>query len=569
MPNIRQNDAPSGLTLNPSSLGTDATAAAARRVGSFYNQEAGALSELGSRTAQLGSDQERALRSVGHGLSQGIEAAGDVAVKYLDHQEISHGSATGAQLLSDLNSKWNETIKNADPNDPSVAAKFRETVVEPSLAKFKEAFSTENSQKWAESYTERNRQHFFEKTSADMSTMAGVALKVNVEKTVNTLSSTVRNDPTSLDLALRTADSSIAALATSSPNIDGVMAAKVQGELGLHAKEAIVKSWFLGVAEKNPEAAVKALESGKYAEFIKGDEARTIIGYARTNARLAQSESRNARVMGDYVAKQEFHKAANDLELSTAPGSPGDRPVLPKDYWQKIREIGQMPGAQLEPGRLKSMVENGERITERLNKPEPLGRVSHDTTMGMLNRIRATDDSRLVNNDDIYKAYGEGKLNTGDFNFLVKEFKEQRTPEGEALSKDRAQFFKQYTGAIDSRYDPILGSPKLYAAEMDARRLEQELRKAGKDPHLAYDPSSEYFFGNPKRLQKFQGSMQGDLTDKAASPSSPAKVTEGNDTGPPAPLRDIAALEWSAKRQQYRDAASGKLYNRDGSEVKQ
>lgn len=549
MPQIREFQAPENLGLQPTNIGVDATAAAARRVGSSYREAGAALADTGSRIASTVND------------------VGEIAVKYMDHKEISAGAPAGANLLSDLDQKWNTVAKTADPNDPSTRQKFLEEEVQPALEKFKEGFSTENSQAWAQRFSDQIYSHLSTKTAADESTLAGIAAQRNVTSTINTLSSTVRNDPSSLDVALKSVDSAVAGLAGSSPTMDAATSARVQSELVTQGKGAVVKSFMLGVAEKNPAQAQAILDSGKYAQFIDGTEAKTIINYARTNQRLAESEARNARVMNDYVAKNNFHQAANELELSTIPANPGESPTLPQDYWQKVRQIGQMPGAMLEPGRLKSMVENGERITARLGKPEPLAPVSHETTIGLINQMRS---GTMRTNDAIYQAYGDNKLTTSDFNFLQKEFSQAKTPEGDLLNKDRELFFKQYAGAIDNSYSPQLGSTKLYNAEMYARRVEQQLRSKGLDPHLAYDPTSEYFVGKPALIQKYQGDMQSDLKTVAGARSTEPKPEKPEAAKPEVPfaLRGIAALSYSAKRKQYRDDASGKVYNADGSEAK-
>lgn len=524
MPNIRTFDTPN-LGLNPSSLGTDSTAGAARRVGGFYNQVGGATQELGQETSRLGSDVGNMYRSLGKDASSSIETAGDVYTKYEDHKEISHGAATATDMLVNLENQWNDTVKSADPNDPSVAAKFRETVVGPALEDFTKGFTTENSKKFAEGIVERYNQHFATKTAADMSTMAGIAAKQNASRTINGLSSAVFNDPSSLPAALDTLKHSADHIVGSSPTLDAATAAKVGSDLNFEGSAAIVKSAVIGMLQKNPNTDLDAIQK-KYGEFIEPGEMQTFQRAAKTYDRLAKSETRDQRVMADYTAKQDFHKAANDLELSTIPGNPMERPTLPKDYWQNVKKIASMPGASLEPGRLKSMVENGERITERLSKPEPLGPVSHDTTINMLNRIRATDATRLTSNDDIYKAYGDGKLNTTDFNFLQKEYADIRTPEGQAINNERSHFFKQYAGAIAGRsYDPVIGSPKLYAAEMAARRTENDLRRKGLDPLLAYDPTSEYFVGKPANIAKWAGSMQEDLATKATTPAKSVNLT--------------------------------------------
>lgn len=582
------------LTIRPTEIGVDAASAAARRGGAFWNQKAAALNEQGSRLVAASRDIAGAQRGAAEGkvsiasgeaaiaagraaiagskteqakgtaaiasgraeeargatsYAEGVAAiargdaafAGSVATnvkemaqrvdEFQAHRELSMGSRSLADVQNVLTNQWNDLAKRSDPNDPSVGTRFRDEHVEPTVQKFMDSFETKSGQAWALNQGNMLRQHFFNKTSADMSTMAGMAVKENINKTINTLSSTVRNDPSSLDMALRTIDTSLSAVVASSPNLDATTAASVHTEINLKAKQSVVQSFLLGVAEKNPDAIEPLLRDGKYSEFINGAEAKTIVSYARTNQRLAQSEARSARVMQDYTAKQDFHKAANELELSTAPKNAGDPPVLPPDYWQNVRKLGHMPGADLEPGRLKAMVDNGERITSRLGKPEPLGPISHENTMGLLNRMRATDDSRLTTNDEIYKAYGEGRLNTADFNFLQKEFKEMRSPEGDALSKDRAQFFKQYGRAIGgSKFDPASGTADQFAAEMDARRQEGDLRKKGLDPHLIYDPRSDYFFGKPANIAKYAGSMQTALDNAVRTTPKSVNLTGDGST---------------------------------------
>ena len=130
----------------------------------------------------------------------------------------------------------------ADPNDPTVAQKFREQVLEPQLEDFGSDAATEAGQSFAQSHVAALRNHMFEKTAADMSTLAGVAAKVNFEKTVNALSNTAMNDPSSLDHSLQIAESSIKGMAGSAPNLSAADAARVTDEGLQHAKEQIVKS---------------------------------------------------------------------------------------------------------------------------------------------------------------------------------------------------------------------------------------------------------------------------------------------------------------------------------------
>lgn len=491
----------SNTDLHPSEIGPDARAAAARRIGSAYHQ-------------------------AGANLAGGISAAGQVADDYLTHQDISHGLVAKAGLIADWTQQWNERAKTADPNDPTVAKKFMEEVVQPGLEKFGDGFLTSKGQQWGESQSATLLDHFFQKTSADMSTLAGQAAVTNSVKQINTYSTIASNDPSSLKFAMENWKTAVDAISSTAPNLTPEAAGRVKTELLQRGLEQIVKAGIQSAIEKNPDAGLKLSKDPELAPYIKPDEIKQFESYTRQMARVNASEDRAARVQRDYDNKNDFNTKANELEVSTMPQQAGDPPQLPSDYWQKLKDLSKHPGAALEPGRIKTMVENGERITARLDKAEPLGPVSHQTTIDLLNRIRSTDPSRLTSNDEIYKAYADGKLNNTDFKFLQTEYQQLRTPEGQALAQDRARFFKQYAGAIAGRsYDPVTGSPKLYAAEMDARRLEHDLQSKNQDPHQLYDPASPSFLGKPATLSKYQGSMQEDLDAKAAAANRNTNLT--------------------------------------------
>src|SRR5690349_18231587 len=119
MPQIRQYEAPN-LGLEPSETGVQAAASAGRLAGRFYNQAAAATERVGSLTERVGAMKAAEGEQFARNLAGGIRDAGSVAVQYAEHQEISHGAASFAQLNDVLTNAWNDTAKNADPNDPMV-----------------------------------------------------------------------------------------------------------------------------------------------------------------------------------------------------------------------------------------------------------------------------------------------------------------------------------------------------------------------------------------------------------------------------------------------------------------
>lgn len=485
MPKITVFEAPDSIGFRPTEVGISATAAAARRVGTEF------------------SDIAASQVATGRALGSGIEALGTAAVKIADHEQISRGTAAFSSFINAKTKQWDETVKTADPNDPTVGPKFLDGL-EKELENFKGGFLTENAQQWAEAQTARFRTHMTEKTSADMAIMSGQAAVINTRQTVNALSNTVRGDPKSLDYSLSTLENMTDAFIASSPNLTGTMAGKIRGEILQKGREEIIKSAAMGHIEKTGDVPDWVTDP-KYSGFINGTELKQFAQAARYYSRLGETENRARRAEFEHNMKLDFNAKVNDLEASMMPKNIGERATLPDGFWDKLRELGKHPGAQLDPSRIKTVFTQAETITERLNKPEPLARVSHDMTMRIMELMRRPDSARTDVSNEIFAAYQKGELNNSDFTFLNKELEARRTPEGLALQQDRTTFWKRYGSVVDPSFGATpLGQQQLYFAEMDARRQEEALKAKGLDPHLVYDPRSEYFFGNPKNIARYQ-----------------------------------------------------------------
>ena len=528
MPNIRGFDAPQGLDLRPTETGIDAVINSAKRTGTFYNQAADALNDTGRRAASAITD------------------AGDVAVKYEDHREISAGAATFAQLQANLTDQWNQTAKNSDPNDPSVAAKFREEVMGPALDQFQSGFNTENSQKFAELMFESLRQLLFEKTAADQSILAGIAVRNNIANSTTAMSNNAVMDPSAVPSLLAGVDHSIGAMVGSSPTLSPADAARTTSDLSQSAKAAIVKSGAIGAIQKssNPEATADAWIK-QYPDYISGDEAKTLAGNARQQIRANNYDIEVNRRRQKEVATDKSNEATAQYLVDVRSQDP---------------KLANDPTAKKilnDPTLLKADKNNLLNYIDRQLKPETDARTSSTTFVGLLRDLRSPDadpdkvmqkawDARLT---DPGKP---GSMSEKDFNQFRAEVVARKTPEGAALQQDRSAFFKNYGTAIaGASYTPAIGDPKIYNAEMDARRVENDLQRKGLDPHLAYDPSSQYFLGKPDRLSKWQSNMQQDLQTRASGPSfadrfagaEPEKRNDVMPAVPPADQRPVGLYE--------------------------
>ena len=491
-------------------------------------------------------------------MANAITDAGRVAVDFATNREINRGAAEAATTLSTLDQEWNDTIKKADPNDPSVAAKFREERVEPVLEQLKGGFFTEGGQKFAEARVEQFRNHFVSKTSSDMATMAGIAVRQNITTMTNQYSNMAISDPTSVKTSLAAVEASVNHMVDSSPTLTGPEAARVKAEVLQASQEAIVKAAALGAINANPEAGLKQFSGPEYSKYLSGADLKAMEQQAKYVQRAERVDESYRRTIEKQQKRDKSDAVENDYLGKLYSGDPVEAGKV------NTKAIATNPDLSREAR--ERMI----GIVERQTKAETPTRVSSQTFVGLLREMRtqgADMDAVMTKAWDArLKDPGtEGSLSERDFNQFRQEVIARKTPEGEALEKDRGQFFKNYAASIVGRgYDPVMGSPKLYQAEQDARRFEADMRKQGKDPHLLYDPSSEYFIGKPGMLQKWQGSMQGDLATRAETPAAPAKPV---DNGPPANLRGIASLSYSASRKMWRDDTTGQLYDATGKEI--
>lgn len=413
MPQIRTYEAPQ-LGLNPTEIGVDATAAAARRVGAAYNQRAAATDELARNTEGLGSFEAGLLNDAGRRIGSTIRDAGQAYLDYQDHQEVSHGAATFAQLTDDLTQKWNDTAKNSDPNDPSVAAKFRETVLEPSLEKYRDGFSTENSQRWAEQHIDALRNHFFQKTSADMSTLAGVAVKNNVTQTGTSMSNTAFTDPSSVPFLLDQADHSIGGIVASSPNLKGADAAKVRAGVTDDVKRSIVQSGMSGAIAKakDPEAeAQKWIE--KYPQYIDGDMAIKAAKAAKVQAKTNTLLDKQTEAYQRQQAENAAHVEANAVYSRNVKINPQtNRPEISPNYFSEALDLVRKYGdaapnaAQIS----RTLLDWGEH---QQNMKAAATTSDQEVRQDFIDRMFATDNP--TTDIQLMRAQVEGKLSKDDF----------------------------------------------------------------------------------------------------------------------------------------------------------
>lgn len=519
MPNIKTYE--SQVTgFRPTETGVEATAQAGRRAGTAYaeasnsvRQTAASLQRVGQETREFGSETAAAGNQFATNLEQGINYTGKVAVDMLDHQQISQGAVAYTKMMSRMTDAWNDTAKNADPNDPTVGPNFREKILEPELETFRNSFLTDKSQQWAEHRVENLRNHMTEKTTADMAMMAGRAAELNVHTMSNTMSTTAMRDPSAVPQLLKDVDATIGGMIDSSPNLKGPEAAKLRMTLLQQAKENIVKYGAIGAIQSsgNPEAALEAWMN-KYGDsgFVNGAELKMLAANARTNIRAQRQD----QMWNDHQKKIAEQDASDKAEVSTLQKLYSDDPNVAASV--SSRAVVNDPTLN------RMAKERLINVVRREMKPETDSRISNATFVDLANGIRSGEITDLgpVMAARTKGAGEEGSLNRSDFNEARQMFVDHQSPEG---SKRGAATHKFIVGASENFKD-LLGrvdTQSAYEFNHFVDSKVDEYIKAKRNIYDLFDPGKPDYLGKRETLQPFIKSFTERVQDRTRSLSSP------------------------------------------------
>jgi hypothetical protein len=525
--NIHEFQTPQ-LGITPSETGIDAIAQGARRVGAFYNQTGEDYSRLGQ---QVGS---------------AVKSVGDVAVDYMDHQQISDGAAKAASFMANKNQQLEDAFKQFDMNAPdaqqrlpAVKQKFMDENLEPALQSFQQGFSTEKSQQWAEHFVDQYRNHMFEKAAAITSTMAGDAVKVAAIKTINGLSTAAFNDPSTVGFSRDMLAHSLDGMTSSSPSITADDAAKVKTELTFKGEEKIVKSAIMGAIAKGGNWQSIANDP-KNAPYVDAVEMKQAEHAERTFQLMGRADARAAKAQADDDAKGKMNLAYDKLETETLPDKNGDKPNTIPDLKGRITEImkNNPRGAELVPGRISALISKQESISAFLDRHGEVEQaVSNVAEMDAMRRIHSGEFKSEDQIWDMTKPSADqpyGKLNIGALDRLRKEYVDTKTPEGQVFARQQEKFLEGVKGIIDpsglmGRADPT-GAMRYYDFQ---QYVQDQINSSGKSKselsRTLLNPQSPEYLGRDEVIKtpRFMGTLGGAISDNGgvgapAAPAAPA-----------------------------------------------
>lgn len=415
MPNLVQPYTAKADTYRASDRGEQANVMAGKRIGGFFNQAASEIDSAAAANATAAGDLARGAGAVG----SGIEFAAKAAEDYLGHREVSKAAADGSKLLFNLTETWNRTVTEAakrDPNDPTVAAKFNDEVLEPTLQKFNEAYSTTvHGRQWTESHVASMRNHFMQKTAGDMSRLAAQAVESNVRDLSNTSANTARSNPDMVDYLLGDVPKAVDAIIDSSPNLKGPDAAHARMKLTQHMQEQIVKAGALGAIEKSPDPEGEARKfAERYPQYIT-PEMQQFAKTAKMQQRANVLQEKQIATFERQQADRDVHAASAKLIADNVTwDETTGRPIIKPEYFQQALDIAKRyPDAPTAAAAVHSAITWGEH--QQAAKQE---RVVDDPVVKADLMTRLFDPNNPTKLIDLQRANVENKITTRTYNAM-------------------------------------------------------------------------------------------------------------------------------------------------------
>jgi hypothetical protein len=459
------------LQIRASDEAVNAWAQAGRRIGVFFNQ--------------MADDT----RKEGQQIGNAVKTAGDVATDLMDHQQIANGVSKMADANLSLEKQWSSVLKGVkDPNDPTVGQRFMEGTVQPMLEKFNDSFSTKNAQQWAEDHIAKLKDHWQQKTLSDQGTLAGEAVKFNLNNIANKWSASAAQDPAGTDKYMALAKDGIDKIIGSSPMMSPELKQAVSSELTQKILSKIAHDgltagmlkdpdyWYAKATEKLPDGSLK------YGNYVNGSE---MLQFQKEAIRAKKADEANSYTIQEHQMKQASEKNAEQIVIHGM----GDNPTIkPSD----VLDTTKFPEGSLTP----QMREHMFRALSKDQGETPTAKIQ--TEYGKLSSGIAS--GQITNKEDIAKALADKRIDPPRYLKLTQQLDKAMDPNGDSLKYAR----EKALGPLEQQIAPNdhnhvrtedgwarVGQLRDYAIEQ-----EQWLAAHDKNPHELYMRSSPYWLGN-------------------------------------------------------------------------
>lgn len=516
-----------------------------------------------STAREVGTVQNRLLReegdTLGRGFSQLGKPLGEAVDQHMVSQAISHGAAAASALWANKTQEWNQLAANSDPNDHSIADKWREQGLEPDLQKFQQSFENAppRAQEWAQRQVDNMRQHFFEKTSADMGTRAGEAAVANLKDMERNYSTAAANDTSTLDFARDALARDFKDAIRSSPYMTADAASRLENEELPKMLHSISMTAAVGLGTRQPDQLISEIAKGKWDGYLTKEEQNRAVEGANRFKEAQYTMREHDRTLKLQEARDTAEKAKDEYISDIMQGKTPDMTKVATDP----RFASLEGGAQKE-----QIVAFASRRTTEIR--ENAENAQHPATFHALSTTMIENSQNGVdfNPKLVQDAYAKGQISFKELTRL--------TEYGNSMDKP---FTRQFNGEL-GRAQRALNANSFLSAfpdkaayavnrlQEDALETLNQYRAKGQDVRPLLDQNSPQYLFTPARLASYAKQAVTQAADDTRATAAktgnaattdnrdPSRVTRGTvNGGPAAPSVKAFASEAEAKAAGLKD----------------
>jgi hypothetical protein len=432
----------------------------------------------------------QALQGVGQDMGNGA--------LFLAQQESRDEVTDVHTQLAKANAEWtlhlNESVQTAAPGDDTIAPKFLERF-DDYVSKLGERYQTRNGRRAFELGAASMRGAFAEQAFGRQAQLAGVHAKQQFQSALDASRNALVNDPSQFHRLLGSTHAALNDTEGSYVRIP----AEQREPLNRLAKEQLAYSAVQGYMKLSPELAIKQLNGGQWDEYLDADKKTSLMRGAEVEINRREAESVRVNKEAERAEQEVIIQrlAANKLTASD---------ILQSN----LRPTGEGSKEHF----LNVLRTRSREVTEAPIKTIP------SVMLDLFTRIHAADGDpgKITSEAELNNAYINKRLSFEDFNRLRKEVADARTPDGEKLGKRRTDFVNGVAAQLD-KSNPLMGKidasdkQQVYEFGYYVDRKIEAYRKAGKDAHDLFDPSSPDYLGKPEVLAGFQKTLAQSMKD--------------------------------------------------------
>lgn len=409
------------------------------------------------------------------GAAGGLKVLGQRLTEVESANETSKLAADLAAAQADLSKKWQDTARSADPNDPDTASKFLSGVADPAISQIGDNLKTQAGRLMFQKASAGMRADFFTKTATDQAAIAGDAAVNNYVMMQNSLTSAVLSDPSSQANSM-----SLGNLA-----IDGLtqLPANKRDELKLQLGKKVASAAIVGLANSNPDAAEKELNSGKHDAFLDAGDKEALASKINTVRTAREADMRAAQVAQKAAEKQQADEATNKLIATTINPDTGQLQIS-SDFFKAAADLSHLPGQS--PGQSRAMVDYGRAVLSDQEKGVPSITDPHTYESLSQRMFLPENDPDHLSMAEVFRARADRMLSDKDFTFFHESVTSAAAdPKRAQRDKDFSQMMAGYKGFI-TKSNPLsgaitpMGDQKFYEFQRDARAIYDQGLTSGK-----------------------------------------------------------------------------------------